>query len=263
MSGVTKDTYQSFLQSVLAKVPEADRETVEAVFQNEAVAPVLRDSVLARSDYSRNQDALAEAREALDAEVAEARNQIAEWQDWYAKNSGAAEELRAKAQQYEELYGPLDEDGASPVTRHRTTADTNTLTREELQSQLLQRDQLAIKFADMLTDIKVEHRALYGEKLDSESLLAYANKHGKPIDVAYKEIMAPREAERAEAVLKEKLAQAREEGRQAVMTEHKLPVQPAHREIHVLDRQKDAFKDSGDRVAAAVARFNAAVATGR
>jgi len=256
---VTKESYQAFVDSVLAKVPEGDRAAVEQAFNNQAVAPLLRDSVLARADYSRNMDELAEARTNFEQEVEEARGQIAEWQDFYAKTVEEKAGLEESIKAYEDEFGTLE--GAKRVT-HRNDDRPNGkgLTQEELASALQQRDQLAIKFASMLTDIKIEHRVRYNERLDDQALLEYAAKQGKPIDVAYAELVAPRERELADAEMKEALEAARQEGRQQVMTEHKLPVQPAHRDLHVLERQDTVKKDPRERVAAAVARFNAAIA---
>lgn len=254
---ITKDTYDTFLSSVLAKVPEAERTVVEQAFKAPTVAAELRDAVLARTDYSRSQDELAQAQSAFEAEVAEARQNIADWQDWYATKVRETAEVDSKLKAYQETYGELDEEGTTVTDPKQRT--THGLTQEELQTALQTRDQLAIKFADMLTDIKLDHQRDFNEKLDSSALMEYASKKGLPLDLAYRELVAPKVEERRAQDLTKRIDEAREEGRRAALTEHKLPISPPHRDMHVLERQGEVKKTSAERVQAAVARFNAGI----
>lgn len=258
---VTKDTYDSFLQSVLSKVPEADRSVVEAALGNTVVSAELRDAVLARTDYSRSQDELRAQQEAFESEVAEARQNIADWQDWYAKKVEETATVEAQLEEYRETYGDLEDGVNEPNKRaaHRQPVDENLLTKEEFQNSLQARDQLAIRFADMLTDIKLDHQRNFNERLDSTALMEYASKKNLPLDLAYRELVAPKVEEQRSKDLQERIDAAREEGRRAALTEHRLPITPPHRDIHVLDRQAEVKKTSSERVQAAVARFNAGI----
>ncbi len=258
---ITKDTYDSFLQSVLAKVPEADKATVQAAFEAPTVAAELRDAVLARADYSRRQDE-------FEAEVTEARQNIADWQDWYAGKVEETAKVEADLKAYRDTYGDLDEgtmdenNRGRRATHGRTPDDASGIDQETLQKTLAVRDQLAIKFADMLTDIKLDHERNFHERLDSTALMEYANQKGLPLDAAYQQLIQPKVEEKRAADLTKRIDEAREEGRRAALTEHKLPISPPHREMHVLERQAEVKKTSSERVAAAVARFNAGL-TGR
>jgi len=257
MPNVTKDTYDNFLQSVLAKVPEADKATVEAAFQAPAVAAELRDAVLARADYSRRQDE-------FEAEVVEARQNIADWQEWYASKVEETAKAEADLKAYRDTYGDLDE-GTMDTNRGRRATHGRqddapaSIDTETLQKTLAVRDQLAIKFADMLTDIKLDHERNFHERLDSTALMEYANSKGLPLDAAYRELIQPKVEEKRSADLAKRIDEAREEGRRAALTEHKLPISPPHRELHVLERQAEVKKTSSERVASAVARFNAGI----
>ncbi len=258
---VTKDTYDSFLQSVISKVPEAERGVVEQAFSHNAVAAELRDAVLARADYSRSQDSLTAAQSAFEAEVTEARQNIADWQDWYAKQVEVVAETESQLKEYRETYGDLEptmnDDRGKRATHGHQAADSIDL--DTLQSTLATRDQLAIKFADMLTDLKLDHQRDFNEKLDSTALMEYATKKGLPLDLAYRELVQPKVEEKRAIDLTKRIDEAREEGRRAALTEHKLPISPPHREMHVLERQGEVKKTSAERVAAAVARFNSGV----
>ena len=253
MAIVTRDTYQTFLDQVLAKIPEDRRESVQGVFRDETVAAQLRDAVLARSDYSRTRDE-------VDREIAEARSTIKEWQDWYAQEVEQSAVRTEQLTQYKELYGDLDETDRTPKARKDDEMAKPVIDQDALNQTLAQRDQMAMQFADLLTDLKIDHRDRFGERLDTSSLMEYANKHQVSLKEAYRELVAPKEQAKAEADLAQKIAAAREEGRQAVLSEHKLPVGPPRREPHYMDIGKDAPRDQRTRVGNAVAAFNAGIA---
>lgn len=256
---VTKDTYDTFLSSVLAKVPDERRELIEQAFKDDLVAPMLRDAVLARADYSRKLDEFGR-------EVSEARGQIAQWQDWYAGEVETAAARQQRLEQYQELYGDLDEEHQPPAERQHEARAKETavagIDEKTLNATLATRDQLAIQFADVLTDLKLDHRDKFGEKLDTTALMKYSTDHGVNIRDAYRALTADQEAKLAETRIAEREAAAREAGRQEVLTQHKLPTGPPRREPHFLEN-KDYSKTPSERVSRAVAAFNAGMSSGR
>jgi hypothetical protein len=252
---ITKDTYQSFLTSVLEKVPTERRDAIKTVFADETVAPILRDAVLARADYSRQT-------QEFNREVAEARAQIGEWQQWYQTEVEAANQRQAQLDQYRELYGELDEDGQMRQKPNQPAAfDLKQLDNRYVTPDVIaQRDAYAMQFADILTDLKIDHQARYGQKLDGQALMDHARRSGVSIRDAYRQVVEPLETARAEKELGEKLARAKEEGRQQALTDHKLPMTAPRREPHYLDQGTVRVADSRTRVTNAVAAFNAGMA---
>ena len=262
MSQVTKDSYDAFLADVLTRVPEELRGEAERIFGQEGVSATLRDAVLARSDYSRRMDELSTDRDQFMTEVEEARRRIEGWTDWYGQTSQEVNGLKTQLDRYQDLFGSLDDldnDPDEPTTPTETKMPQTALTQEDVQAMLAQRDQMAIKFADVLTDLKLDYQQKFGERLNTEEVIALATRDGVPLTIAYREFIAPREQERAEKAMQDKLAAAREEGRREALTQHRLPVGPPRSEPHVLDAT-DVKKDPRDRVSAAVAAFNASIA---
>lgn len=80
----------SFMEGVLAKLPESQREAARALFTSaearEAVT-LIGDGALARSDYSRNMDGLR-------AKEQELNQHYERLNDWYTTNKSALEEAR-------------------------------------------------------------------------------------------------------------------------------------------------------------------------
>lgn len=246
---MAKDAYDAFLAECVAKVPEGKRAQVEEMLKDSEIAPAIRDRVLARSEFSRSMDQLRSERSEFEKTVAEANRNIEGWKDWYGNASTEFASTQERLRAYEETYGVL-EGGAKPrfVTEEAVT--------KRLSDELANRDRLAIQFADMLTDLKLEHRQKYNERLNTEELIEFATKRGQRLTDAYRDFTADKAREIDDKAMEEKLKKAREEGAREYATQHKLPVAPVSMEPHPLDRSREVPKDSRDRVSAAVAAWN-------
>jgi hypothetical protein len=246
-----KDAYQEFLNDLIAAVPEGQRATVEEAMKAEAVNSKLKEGVLARSDYSRSMDALRTEREALANEVTEARSRIDGWSQWY---ESATRDYAQMQQRVSELEAGGDPTG--PVT-----LPPNVLTREQVTEELANRDRLAIAFADTLTDLKLDHRERFKEKLNTNELIQFATKRGLPLDAAYREFTADRVKEQQEADMEARLKTAREEGAREYATSHRLPIASTNMEPHVLDNTNKVPQNPRDRIQAAAAAWNSSTHT--
>jgi hypothetical protein len=245
------DAYEQFLADLIAAVPDDKRAMVEETLKSDTVGAKLREGVLARADYSRQSDTLRTEREAFQAEVAEARQNITGWQQWYTGATQDYASLQERVTAYEEAFGALD--GKEPVHR-----DQNYLTKQEYEAALAQRDALAIQFADTLTDLKFDHKDKFGERLDTTKLIAFARERGLPIDSAYREFIADRVEERRQKDTDERIQKAKEEGAREYATTHRLPFSTGPSEAHPLDNAQKVPGDSRERVRAAVAAWNSA-----
>jgi hypothetical protein len=234
--------FDAFLAEVVAALPEGEkRTTFEEAIKNDTVQSKLREGFLARSDYSRSMDALRAEREEFDSVVTETNERIAGWQQWYEE---------AKAEVAGSKKGADDDAldlGPTPPG----------VTPEQLAKILADRDKMAIKFASVLTDLQYDYRSKFGEKLDSDALIAYATRRGVPIDVAYNELTAPKERERAEKDVEARIKAARDEAVKEFASANKLPTASRPSEPHPLDLAVKAPQGATERVAAAVTAFNA------
>lgn len=246
-----KDPYEQFLAEVLSAVPEENRAAIEGTLKNEQLAPRIRERVLARSDYSRQSDTLRQERLAFEAQVAEAKNKISGWENWYAQTSAEQTRLQAENAAYKAQFGDVDGEPVKQPTGITEEAFNNRLT-----SELDRRDRDAIAFADVLTELKLDHRDRFKEKLNTAELVEFATKNGLPLQAAYREYVSPKEEELREADLSAKLKAAKEEGAREALSQHRLPTASGFSEVHTLDRVADVGKTSSDRVRNAVDNWN-------
>lgn len=242
--------FDAFLADLKAIAPG-----IEDLIKDDNVKTKLREGVLARAEFSTQMDALKTERETFANEVAEARNRIAGWQKWYGETSQQIVGIQDELTKYKTEYGELD--GAT----QKKVAGAQGLTVDEfnkrLQEEINKRDIAALKFADDLTDIKIDYKDRFKEKLDTAAVYKIAGDKGVSLDVAYDIHIADKvEAQRTKNV-EERIKQAREEGAREALTQHNLPILSNTSDVtHVLD-VKDAPRTDRDRVSAAVAGFYA------
>lgn len=240
----SKGSFEAFLADVLSHVPEDRRTTVEEALAASDARTELERGYRRQSDYSREMDRIRQREQELDATLTEANERIAGWQDWYNTASQEYDDMKRRV-----AMNTVEDD-------QPTAPPTQGLTKEDLAQELAARDRMAIAFADVLTDIKIEHKERFHEKLDTQKVTEYALKRGLPIDAAYREFIAPREKEIQKKETEEMLARAREEGAREALTKHRLPVLSGPLETHPLDLAPSAKTSSNDRIAAAIARWN-------
>jgi hypothetical protein len=164
------DTGRSFLAGVLAKIPESARAQVEAVFQSpdaEAAVTLLGDGVLARTDYSKNMDEIAQQRQELTAKFTELN-------DWYAVNQPALEEYKVLKAQQGQPPSPPPPPTAPPQSL--TAADITKIVEQTLGS----REQDYVGLLAFTNTMVGRHYATFGEALDVNELVANP-KVGRPI----------------------------------------------------------------------------------
>ena len=166
---------QSFLAGVLAKLPESQRSAAQAIFEaaeaKEAVV-LLGDGALARSDYSKNMDALRDKETAL-TEHYERLN------SWYDVNKSALEEARALhtrgggAPAPDPTPNPGRSDLQSPAL---TAAEMRRIADEAVNEA--GKDYIAVSsYMDYLV---AQHHAMFNEPLNALELVQHP-KVGKPV----------------------------------------------------------------------------------
>lgn len=244
---MASNSFEAFLADVLTHVPEDRRSAVEEALAGDARSE-LEKGYRRQSDYSREMDRLRQREQDLDATLSEANERVAGWQEWY----------NSASQEYDDMKRRVD---LTAIEDDLPAHPQQGLTREELAQELAARDRMAIAFADVLTDIKMEHKERFHEKLDAQKLTEFALKRQLPIDAAYREFVAPKEEDLRKKELEKQLAAARDEGAREALTKHRLPVVSGPMETHPLDLAPSAKSNSNDRIAAAIAHWNSASPT--
>lgn len=251
MAKKDKDT---IFKDYLAEL-EAINPALKDILADEKVSTKLKEGVLARSDYSQQMDALKAERETFAAEITEARTKIQGWQKWYGDVTTEVAATQEQLKAYKDAYGDLDSQ------QQRQVAQQAGFTKDEFEKRLNEeigrRDVANLKFADDLTDIKIDYRDRFKEKLDTSAVYKIAGERQCDLTTAYNVHIADRVEEARKAELKETIKKEREDAVQEYASKHNLPVVPSTSDlVHSLDI-KDAGKTQGERVAAAIAGMNA------
>lgn len=248
MSKKNDAAYDAFLADLKAINP-----AVEELIKDEKVSAKLRESVLARSEFSSQMDSLQAQRQEFEAYQAQERQKIEGWQNWYGTASTQVADVVNKLNKYREAYGDLTD------TEQTREAAKLGLTKDELESKLNERfqqhDVAAIKFADDLTDLKIEHRDRFKEKLDTAKVYEIAGKQNIPLNLAYNIFIQDRVETQRKSEQETALKAAREEGAAEALAKHNLPMlSSASEHVHFLDN-KAPLTNTSERVAAAAADF--------
>lgn len=249
-----KSEIDQFLAEVLETIPEDRRASFEETLRMDGVSKAVRERVLARSDYSRKSDELAAREKQVNDYLQGEQTKIAGWANWYEDAVKAAAAQKEALDSYKATFGELDSSKAKPkfVTKEDFDAEVNA----RLQQEMNKRDANAIKFADILTDMKIDYKADFGKRLDTDALIKYATENGLPLQAAYDRFTAEDRNAKQEKVFEERIEAAKKEAVKEALSNHKLPFQPGPTEPHVLDIQKDVPKNRADRVAAAISDWN-------
>lgn len=249
-----KSEIDQFLAEIAEAIPEDRRAAFEETLRMDGVSKAVKERVMARADYSRKQDELTAKERQMADYLAGEQQKIQGWSSWYEDAVKAAAAQKEALDQYKATFGELDGKNAKP--KFLTKEDFESEVNERLQREMNKRDANAIKFADILTDLKIDYKADFGKRLDTDALVKYATDNGLPLQAAYQSFTAEDRQAKQETVINERIEAAKKEAVREALSNHKLPFQPGPTEPHVLDIQKDVPKTRTDRVAAAIADWN-------
>lgn len=189
-----KDTGATFLEQLLAQVPEDRQAAVREALASDSVLTELGAAVLRQSDYSRNQDEIQRYKAQLDA--------------WFAENKALLDRA---------LQTPATPATPSASSAPAIQSPATGLTREDLLAELQQREQAAIAAIVTTNQLSTKHYATFQEVLDIAGLMrdpqindlglmGVYDKHYKP---KYDELAQQAETARIEAEVKKRLDEER------------------------------------------------------
>lgn len=247
-----RTAYLAYVDELLATVPEDKRDTFRAAYTDEAVIDKNADAHFRQSDYSRHMDAVAQREREAEEFIASQRKTVEDWRTYAEDAMTRASQTDEALKRYEAVYGKIDP--ATPPSALKRE-DIEALMESKLGGARKGLDEWLVQSVDALTDLKIEHRDRFKEKLDTTELSKFAKERGyTTLDAAYTAFVAPKVDEAREADFKlkmdEAVKQAREEGRKAAVTERFPGAGGSHNIAPVVP--KDAVvRNSEDRVARA------------
>ena len=196
------DTGKTQLQAILAKLPESMRGPVaEAFGKDEAkdALTLLGDTTLARSDYSRAMDEVAQKEQQVLSDF----NRL---NTWY-------QTVKPKVENYDTLEAEVNRLKLTPAPAPITQEVKSGLTREQLEEWANNRDQGYAGVLALTTTIATKHLKEFGEVLDVQDVMQLAaNKHISLQD-AYNEKYGQQLKDKADAVEKARIDKLLEEAR--------------------------------------------------
>lgn len=184
------DAGKAFLAGVLAKLPENVRGQVETAFNDPQAADaltVIGSGALAQSDINRKYQEIQTQQTELDAAIAQAQADYQKNVDWFEKNNAELARLKALA------------DGTQPPTPAPAPAPASGISKDDLEKYLAERDRSYASVLGLTTTLATQHYKDFGEVLDGNALIAYAEKNRQSLGDAYRNLFAEKIKAKADA----------------------------------------------------------------
>lgn len=204
-----KTAYEKLLKKyadqVIALVPEDKRAEAEKALASDSLFDELGESVLMRSDYSKQLDQVRDA----NTKVLAYNDQL---NDWYKQKQGeitaaaklAEENARLKAALGTGAGAPPATDPDDPVSTAALQKMSEGLLRRDEATKLLndslgQLAQNAVGYSNTVARLTMQHYKNFGEELDPQTVVDYFTKNKKTsLETAYAEMYKDRYEAKAE-----------------------------------------------------------------
>lgn len=189
---------KAFVDQILAKLPESLRDSAKTALTAPEAADALTllgDGVLARSDYSKQKDTLDTLQGQLQADYDRLNA-------WYADNEP---KLAGYATLESELARLKAGTGGTPPPTPPADGGKPSMTKEELEAFLNERDQSYAAVLGLTNKLTATHLKDFGEVLDTSELIDYARKNRMSLDAAYQTKFAEQLKAKRDAVETERI----------------------------------------------------------
>ncbi|HZM78493.1 MAG TPA: hypothetical protein VFC19_22430 [Candidatus Limnocylindrales bacterium] len=213
----------------LAQAAGLDKDQTAAVLQameNEKFRTEVSAGYKRHDEFSREMDAVRAEKQRL--------------KDWYEKEEMPKYQTYLQAQdklrQYQETYGDIV-DGQPPAAGNNgANGSRGYLTREDMdkyvEEKLKQRDGAYVGLTKTAVKISSDYARRFQDVLDVDAVEKIAIDKGLPLEQAYKEYVAPKEAAAMEAKHKAEIEAAKAEAVRDYQSRLNLPADPRPREAH-------------------------------
>lgn len=248
-------TSNAFLQELLARVPAEQRAAAESALNTPEVLEYARQGALRQQEFSRGMDALRARNDELNTQQAQLNDIYTRQQAWWDANGLNADGTPKTPSTTSTLQTPP----ATPAA----PAAPDLVRRAEIEKLLDQREAGAAGFFAALNDLSFDHFKTFGEKLDTQALIADAHRTGRPIGDVYRAAHAEKFAAKAKAEEDARVeARAQERVNELLRTRARQPFPQAGQDnvLDVLAKPADQRDASQYGVDAAVAEFETLVA---
>jgi hypothetical protein len=178
---------KTFLAGVLAKLPEGLRGQVETAFNDPSAADalvVVGSGALAQSDINRKYQEIETQKTELDTAIAQAQSDYQKNQEWWTKTSAEYERLKA-----------LDKGGTPPVAP--VVPPVAGLSKEDVEKVINENNRSYASVLGLSMTLSGKHFKDFGEVLDGNALIAFAEKNRLSLDTAYNQMFAEKIAAKA------------------------------------------------------------------
>lgn len=200
------------------------KQALTGIFTNDKVAQRLNADVLRQSDYSRSMDAL----RVKEQDTTNYYSSLLQWQ---------ADEQK----KLDDLYKRQPTGQQPPAAQFDATAF-----EKKWKDELDRREQVQIGLLKTGMKLASQHAVEFKETLDTDALAKIAVDKNLSLEAAYNEMVNPRRTESQTRQYEERLKLAREEGARDALAKHKLPIDTAPREYHVMFDRDPKKQVGGD-----------------
>ncbi len=208
-----------------AGLSQEEKDNFLKVVANEKLAKSLEEGVMLRSDYSRQSDQLKKTEKT----TSDYYQSLVQWK--------AGEEARLAA---------LTDGGSGQVVNgeYLTKKDLDAL-KKEYQDAFMRSEQSQIALLKDGMRLASQHAVEFKEPLDTDALAKIAVEKNISLRAAYDDMVSPRRTETQAAQLAAQRKADREEGARDFASKHKIPVDTAAREHHVMFDRDPSGKAAG------------------
>lgn len=156
-------------------------------------------------------------------------------EDWYPKANAEYTAMQTENNRLRTLVnGNPDDPPGFDSSKYLTKADLEAMNKE--------RDARYAQVIKQAARLASRHVSKFGEELDVDAVEKLAIEKNLPLDMAYKEFIAPRELEAQTAKFTKEKEEAVREGIRNYASQHKLPVDPVPHETAPVYRQRPETK---------------------
>ncbi len=208
-----------------AGLSQEEKDNFLKVVSNEKLAKGLEEGVMLRSDYSRQSDQL----KATEKRTNDYYQTLVQWRAEEAARLGA---------------GNGDGSGQVVNGEYLTKKDLDAL-KKEYQDAFTRSEQSQIALLKDGMRLASQHAVEFKEPLDTDALAKIAVEKNISLRAAYDDMVSPRRTEFSEAKRKQDIVDAEARGARDFASKHKIPVDTAPREHHVMFDRDPSGKAAG------------------
>lgn len=253
MSTFSVDQY---LQELLrdTSLPPERVEALKSVLADPKVESRLKDTVLMRSDYSRNLDKLREEERTLQAKLKET-------EDFYQaqimadhNNREAFETMRSELERARQGY-PTSYQQQQNTGGGEGQVNGDFVSKKDYEKSMQQMQGQALELIGKSNFLTMRHFKEFGEPLNIEEVFKHAMSKNLPLDTAYDSYTSDLRQKRQEEKHKKEIEDAKEEAVREALSKHNLPLLDSRPHgVHAIKDMKSegVAHTSADRVSAAV-----------